>query len=237
MATKRAPWKAPVGGGDFGPPAPAGLHQGVLADIIDRGPRLSTKYGTVARKVSFRYFLNSFDEETEKQHRIDDVLTFSMNEKAKMRSRVESIIGRDLSDEEAENFDPQELIGMNCQVLVTHRPEGGRTYANVKNLMGPAKGAPTLEIPEDYEPEVVNYKSTESWPVVNPKTKRPLTDGQLAALTAMVEGNPSLRANLDEAIATVVGMSASAGRDASDDDEDPFEEDYGDGGNAPEEVI
>lgn len=220
---KRAPWKAPAGGGVDIIVAPSGLHQAILGDVIDRGFRLSNKFGTVARKAAFRYFLNSVDEETGKQHRIDEVLTYSMNKKAKLRARIESGLGRDLSDEEAEDFDPQDLIGMNFQVLVTHRTEGDRTYANVKNIMSAAKGAPKMEFPEGYEPEFVNYSTSDSWPLVDPATKRPLTEAEAKTLAALVEANPALRGDLEKTIGTVVGFNTSQSSDEGDGT--PFDDD------------
>lgn len=221
---KRAPWKAPAGGGVDIIVAPAGLHQAILTDVIDRGFRLSRKYGTVARKAAFRYFLNSFDEETGKQHRIDEVLTYSTNKKAKLRARLESGLGRDFSEDEAADFDPQDLIGMNFQVLITHRTEGDRTYANIKNIMAAAKGAPKMEMPEGYEPEVVNYSTSESWPLVDPDTKRPLTEAEAKTLAALVEATPELRGTLESAIKTVVGFNASQS-EVGEEDDDPFDDD------------
>lgn len=81
--------------------------------------------------------------------------TLSMNEKANLRKMIESLFGQKLSDEEAENFDTELLVGKPCLLTIVHTVKGDKTYTNVQNVTSLPKGMPV--------PEQINKSSIITW--------------------------------------------------------------------------
>lgn len=61
----------------------------------------------------------------------------SLNEKATMSKLVKAILGKTLTPEEAATFNLEDLIGKQCQVVVTSNPskDGTRVYSNISNYL------------------------------------------------------------------------------------------------------
>jgi hypothetical protein len=209
--------RAPVGGGGDYNPAPAGLQDLLLVDIIDRGYRLNDYNKQdikVQRKIAFRYALDAIDEDTGKQFFVDDVLTFSMDKRATMRARVSSGLGQEFSDEEAGALDIETLVGMQFQGMIVHKDRGDRVYANIQTIMPQAKGSTPIALLEEYERTYKDYSGSERWPSVDPTTKKPLSAEQIEVLNAMPH---SVRGDLKAAIESVVFPDeAEAPSDADD---------------------
>ncbi len=66
--------------------------------------------------------------------------TLSMNEKANLRKVVSSWLGVKLSDEEAEFFDTELLVGKECLLTIVHTTKGDKTYAGIQNVTSLPKG-------------------------------------------------------------------------------------------------
>src|ERR1043166_2484583 len=56
---------------------------------------------------------------------------FTMGRKSNLRPFVEGILGASLHDEEAYNFDLEQLLGEPCLLNVVHDEKNGNVYANV----------------------------------------------------------------------------------------------------------
>lgn len=60
--------------------------------------------------------------------------TLSMNEKANLRKMIQSWYGKTFTDEEADNFDTELLVGMDCLLTINHVTKNDKTYANIQNV-------------------------------------------------------------------------------------------------------
>lgn len=138
-----------TGSGDF-EPAPAGAHQAVCVDVVDKGVVKTEWQGQKRERheVQIRW---QIDEKMDDGNRYLVVRTFTLtlHEKGALRPFLESWRGREFTEEELEGFDLEKLIGANCQLNVVHARKNGRTYANVASIMPPAKGMQKME-PEGY---------------------------------------------------------------------------------------
>lgn len=68
--------------------------------------------------------------------------TPSLNEKANFRKFVRSWLGRDLTEEELQDFDTESLIGKPSQVVVVHEFKDGEIYANIAACTPQRSGEP-----------------------------------------------------------------------------------------------
>lgn len=68
-------------------------------------------------------------------------VTLSMGDMANLRKDIASWRGKQLSDEEAKNFDITKLLGKPCALAVIHKESKGKTYANIGSLTPLMKGA------------------------------------------------------------------------------------------------
>jgi hypothetical protein len=127
-------------------PAPAGLHQGVLCDVIDHG-MVETQWGE-KHKVTLRWQLA--DGDGDEPYYVQKRYTNSLHEKAVLRHDLESWRGKEFTGAELAGFDLEKLLGVNGQILVVHKKgtDGVRVWANVQTLMPLGKGTPKLTVRE-----------------------------------------------------------------------------------------
>lgn len=78
--------------------------------------------------------------EAEKPFVISQEYTHSMGKKANLRPLTEAIIGTSLTDDEAFNFDHDNLLGLPCQITVIHEDKETGTYAKVSAVSQLLKG-------------------------------------------------------------------------------------------------
>jgi|SRR5690606_24025297 len=151
--------------GDF-EPAPAGAHQAVCVDVVDKGLVTTEWQGKVRDRhlVQIRWQINERMTDGTR-YLVTRTFTLTLHEKGQLRPFLESWRGRAFTREELEGFDLERLIGANCQINVVHRTNNDRTYANVVSIMPPAKGTPRME-PENYT-RVVDREDTQQ-PVGSP---------------------------------------------------------------------
>lgn len=133
-------------------PAPAGVHQAVLVDVVDLGILDVTWKGTNKKqhKVNFAWQINE-DRDDGKPYLVFKRYTLSLSEKANLRKDLESWLGRKFTRDDEMGFDVELLIGRNCLLNINHNtPNGGdKTYANVVSIMPLAKGMKSIG-PRDY---------------------------------------------------------------------------------------
>lgn len=124
--------------------APEGTSSAVLCDIQDLG-LMSTAYGP-RHKVRLVWQLDAVDPEAGRRVEVARLYTLSLHERAALRQDLERWRGRKFTDAELDaGFDLERLLGVNCQVIVSHSlSDNGTTYANVERVLPPAKGAPKL---------------------------------------------------------------------------------------------
>lgn len=163
------------GGGDF-TPTPQGTHLAVCNMVVDLGNQESTYQGqtSVKHQCFIRWELPQerieFEQDGEKKEGpmvIGKRYTLSLNEKATLRKDLEAWRGKSFTPEELEGFDLFKLLGVACQVTVTHREKDGKTYANVTGVAGWPKGMdrPQPEIPvlKYSEDEPGQYSELPEW--------------------------------------------------------------------------
>lgn len=122
-------------------PAPAGVHQAVCVDVIDKGI-LEVTYGGKTKKqhkVSIAWQIDELRDDG-KRFLVHKRYTLSLNEKATLRKDLESWRGRPFNRDEEMGFDVEMVIGANCLLNVQHNVKADATYANVVAVMPLAKG-------------------------------------------------------------------------------------------------
>lgn len=129
-------------GADF-EPVSEGVHQAVLADIVDLGP-VQTAFG-IKDKVQFVWLSDEADE-TGRTKYLFKRYTKSLHEKASLRKDLKAILGKDI---DGASFDVETLLGRNNSLVVQHS-EGndGKVYANIIGIMKPTTKLP---IPVDFQ--------------------------------------------------------------------------------------
>jgi hypothetical protein len=139
--------------------APQGTHQGVIVDIIDLGMVEDKKYNKVSHNIQFVYQLSEVITEEalreaaakkgvtvteEMLKRVGNRITirsapfnFALSFKTAQKqtaltSYLETVLGRELGDDERKGFDLESLLGLNLLLTVQHKKgEDGRVFANV----------------------------------------------------------------------------------------------------------
>lgn len=138
---------------------PARLYQIIHMGVIDSG-----QYGpkdTVRLAFEFPTEKTTFKEENgEQPFVLSQEYTLSTHEKSNLRKVIHALIGAELTDQEAESFDVEDLIGKECLVTVVHNEgKNGKIYANIGNTTVLPKG---MECPAPInEAFVLNYR--EKW--------------------------------------------------------------------------
>lgn len=124
--------------------APTGTHAAVCVDVQNLG-LVATAYGA-KHKVRLVWQLESIDPDHGRRVEVARLYTLSLHERAALRQDLERWRGRKFTDAELNTgFDLERLLGINCQVLVSHDlGDNGTIYANVDSVLPPVKGAGPL---------------------------------------------------------------------------------------------
>ena len=120
-----------------------GQYLGVIADVIDLG-EVETGFG-VKPRVRIVYLLDANDSEGN-PFRVVSTYTASLHEKANLRKTLKQILGADVSGQ----FDLEELLGINNQLVVTTTQKDDKIYTNIVAILKAPKGSPRMAIPDDF---------------------------------------------------------------------------------------
>lgn len=122
-------------------PAPAGVHQAVCVDVIDKGVLDVTWQGKTKQqhKIDIAWQIDELRDDG-KRFLVYKRYTLSLSEKANLRKDLESWRGRSFTETELRGFDVETVLGANCLVNVQHHTSGEKTYANVVAVMPLTKG-------------------------------------------------------------------------------------------------
>jgi hypothetical protein len=131
-------------GRDF-QPAPAGMHQAVCVDVIDKGILDVTWQGQSKRqhKIDIAWQISKLRDDG-KPFLVFKRYTLSLHEKAGLRKDLENWLGRKFGRDEELGFDVEDMIGRNCLLNITHKVSADRTYANVTSVNPLMEGMPAL---------------------------------------------------------------------------------------------
>ena len=134
-------------GGSFEPVA-EGTHLAVCDRVVYLGHQKQEWSGEVSfkPKVYIRFQVPAIRVEVNDEDKpaiIGTTLTLSMHEKAKLHKFIKTWLGK----APAVSFDVATLLGLPCQIAVSHNVKPDRTYANVDGVMSIPQGmeGPKLE--------------------------------------------------------------------------------------------
>ncbi len=117
-------------GGDF-ELAPAGVHKARCCKVLDLGSKLNEQFGKMIHKIMISFELAGSLMENGDPFVVSGFFTLTMHEKGNLRPFIESWRGKNFTDEEAEEFDILDVLGIPATVQIIHN-EG---YANIKTIM------------------------------------------------------------------------------------------------------
>lgn len=167
------------GGGSF-EPTPEGNYKAICYKMVDMGSH-ENSYGNLQRKIrlSFQLFEGMDDEENpvkplmiegeEKPYQQSEMFTASLNDRASLRKFLEQWREKPFSEEEAENFVLDKLLGAAASIKIVHAKskDGKKTYTNVFKIGRLAKkDTPKSEetpIIFDFEENFKSFDSLSEW--------------------------------------------------------------------------
>ena len=121
---------------------PEGNHVAVCCSLIDLGTQYREKFDKKQRKILIEWELSEEAKEDGGLFYIDEIYTFSMNEKSNLRKALESWRGVRFSPEDFGKFELSVLIGKGCMLNVIHSEKGDKVYANIASIARLPKGMP-----------------------------------------------------------------------------------------------
>ena len=196
-----------------------GQYLGVIADVIDLG-EVETGFG-IKPRVRIVYLLDANDSEGN-PFRVVSTYTASLHEKANLRKTLKQILGADVSGQ----FDLEELLGINNQLVVTTTQKDDKIYTNIVAILKAPKGSPRMAIPDDFvryqdkqkkqaapakkaAPQLAK-KPTVKPPVVEEPAEQEVEQEQAPAPTPAKTAAPANRAGTIRQARTVTPASAVA---------------------------
>jgi len=124
-------------------PSPEGLHHAVCVDVVDLGLQ-DTPWGPKP-KLQLTWELDLVNEKGGRRFVVARWFGANLSEKGHLRPFLEAWRGRKFTKEELAGFDPEVLVGVNCQVQVVHKiKDNGDVSAQVQAIVGAPKGVPTI---------------------------------------------------------------------------------------------
>ena len=116
----------------------SGLHNAVLVDVIDKGLQTWDVRGKSVQAPKVR-LLWEVEEKTSggKPMMAAKSYTKSLAPNSNLRAMLRSWLGREMSEQELNNFDTDDLIGRPAQVLVVSYVKDGESRVYVKEVRKP----------------------------------------------------------------------------------------------------
>ncbi len=109
-------------------PCPDGVHNAVLVDVVDLG-MCDTQFGP-KHKLTLVWQVEE-KMESGKPFLVSKRYGASLHKRSTLRKDLKSWRGRDFTDEEAKEFELDDLVGVNAQLVIEHNEHEGTIYANV----------------------------------------------------------------------------------------------------------
>ena len=115
-----------------------GLHNAVLVDVIDKGLQTWDVRGKSVQAPKVR-LLWEVEEKTDggKPMLVGKNYTKSLAPNSNLRAMLRSWLGREMSEQELNNFDTDDLIGRPAQVLVKAYEKHGESRVYVEEVRKP----------------------------------------------------------------------------------------------------
>jgi hypothetical protein len=112
-----------------------GLHNVTITRVDDLGPQ-ETMYGT---KDKARIVFTALDQKDKAGDAVDAVM--SVNKVITSKSSLGILLDKLGIDGSADEFDLNDVVGVKCQVVIEHKENDGRTYANITSVLKNRKSA------------------------------------------------------------------------------------------------
>ena len=128
-------------------PCPQGMWPAVCCDVIDLGMK-DTQYG-IKHKLAISFQTDQLRDDS-KPYVVRRTYNVTMHPKGELCKDLVRWRGRPFTPEERCGFDLEKLIGVNCQVLVSHNIQDHGTWANVDSVLPAAKDAVKMSVDADY---------------------------------------------------------------------------------------
>jgi len=145
---------------------PEGNHVAVCCSLVDLGTQYSEAYQKSQRKILVEWELSEETRENGEPFYIDQIYTFSMNEKSTLRLALESWRGVKFTPDDFGKFELSNLIGKGCMLNIIHTEKGDKVYANIASIARLPKGmkAPVMQAsprifsmaPGEYDPSALD---------------------------------------------------------------------------------
>lgn len=124
--------------GSFEISVPEGIHKAVIYSVVELGTQTinSAQYGEQQKKqvlLSFEIpsITKVFDKDKGEQAvAISKTYTLSLHEKSRLREVAEAVLGRKMTEAEADEHDTKDFIGGNVMLTIEHN----NWYANIKGI-------------------------------------------------------------------------------------------------------
>lgn len=144
------------GGSSFERP-PVGYAVGVLCAIYDLGVRETpgSSFGP-RHQICLWWELSHLDSKGS-PHTLRDVVTMSTMEGSNLSTRMEALLGRDLTPQERENFDPGSVLGRRCKLLLAVSPKKPDGSPFVKAAMPAEATDAQLVVQGDYRSSLPRF--------------------------------------------------------------------------------
>lgn len=166
-------------------PVPQDNHVAVCYRVIDLGTQQIEWQGKIKhqRKVLIGWEIPEAKMEDGRPFTIGQKFTWSMSEKANLRSVLESWRGKAFveADFGPQGFDIMNIIGVGCMLNVVHAHKNGKTYANIASVAKLPKG---MTVPGPTNPRNYVWLSREEFIQANFDN---LTEGLKAIIMASPE--------------------------------------------------
>ncbi len=133
---------------NFTPP-PAGAHTAVCIGFVDMGTQPKSPFyedGKPAHKVRITWELDEMMEDG-RPFTASKTYTWSMSDRATLRTHLESWRGRPFKKEDfgANGFDTKNLLGKSCTLTIQHKEINGDTRAVVAGVAPLMKGMKAMK--------------------------------------------------------------------------------------------
>ena len=106
-----------------------GLHNVVITDVKDIGQK-ETMYGV---KDQLRIVFQAQDQKDKEGKPVDATMT--VNKVITSKSGLGILLDKLGIDGSADEFDTDVMIGVKCQVVIEHKENDGRVYANITSVL------------------------------------------------------------------------------------------------------
>lgn len=138
---------------------PGGAHHMVCCDVVDHG-NIKVQYANktkIQHKITLRWLTVESRTKDGKPYLVQRRFTCSLHPSSALRKYLEGWRGRPFTEDEANRFDLEVLIGVNGLGNVVHQQKPRGTFAEVVALMPLARGMKTATV-QDCDPSYIRVQ-------------------------------------------------------------------------------